>query len=99
MSEPTKFTPGQVAQMKTANAHGFVDCLTAMGVPKVEKGQIVKAASGSPVRVPCTTAEAVTLFEKASKLNADFQAKVAAQVDPVKAIVREHIKAAAPAAA
>lgn len=100
MAEQTKFTPEQIAQMKTANAHGFVDCLTAMGVPKVENGQAVKSASGAPVRVPCTTEEAIGLFNKAAKLNADFEAKVAAQIEPVKAIVREHIKgAAAPAAA
>lgn len=97
MSEQAKFTPEQLAQMKVANAHGFVDCLTTMGIPKVEDGKIVKSASGSPVRVPCDQAQAVSLFEKASKLNTDFQTKIAAQIDPVKAIVREHIKAAAAA--
>lgn len=97
MSEQAKFTPEQLAQMKVANAHGFVDTLTTMGIPKVENGQIVKSASGSPVRVPCDQATAVSMFEKAAKLNADFQAKIAAQVEPVKAIVREHVKAAAAA--
>lgn len=100
MSEQTQqLTDEQIDQIKKANAHGFIDCLTALGRPKVENGQIVKSASGDTVRVACTTEEAVKLFEKAAKFNADYGQKVLAQIEPVKQIVREHLGGATSAAA
>lgn len=84
MADNKQFTPEQLGQMKAANAHGFIDVVTTVGLPNKE-GKLQ----------PVTAETALGLYAKAAAQSQAFAEKVA----KVTETIRENLKpAAAPAA-